>query len=304
MATYTTGSAPAALLPGVNQWIGLSYKELEQEWRDLFQTFESSDRNFEEDVSFYGMGLAVNKPEAQNIVYDSMGQGFPTRYRHIVYALGFMISREAMEDNQYPQLAEAYSSAIGLSLRQTKENVAANIYNRAFNNSYVFGDGVELCSTANLIPKGGTFANKLGTDANLSELALEQAVIDLGDSKDEAGLRVAVRPRKLIVPRQSEFNAARILESQLRVATADNDPNIIRSHGLFPEGAKVNHYLSDSNAWFILTDVPGMKHFQRRAFEVKNDTPDFSSEVMKFKASERYSFGCSNKRAIFGSQGA
>lgn len=305
MALFNTGSAPKALLPGVNQWTGLAYDELGMEFKDIFRTVEASERNFEEDVSFYGMGLAVVKPEAENIAYDSMGQGFIKRYRHITYALGFMISREAVEDNQYVELAEKRSRALGFSMRQTKENVAANVLNRAFNSSFTGADGLELCSTAHLLAKGGTFQNELSTAADLSEASLEQMAIDIMDFRDDAGLRIAVMPRKLVIPRSLCFEAERILNSSLRVGTAENDLNALKKKGVLPEGYCVNHYLSDQDAYFVLTNAQdGLKHFQRRGLEVKDDTPDFSSEVMKFKASERYAFGWTDPRGIFGSPGA
>lgn len=303
MALIATGSLAKALWPGVNAWFGMAYNEHPLEFKEIFKV-EKSDKNFEEDVSMHGFGLAVKKPEGTNLSYDQAAQGFIKRYIHDVYGLGFIITREAIEDNQYMELAEKRAKALAFSMRQTKENVAANVLNRAFNSSYTGADGLELCSLAHLKSKGGTFQNELTTAADLSEASLEQAMIDIMDMTNDAGLRISVMPRKLIIPTALHFEAERILKSNLRPDSANNDVNALRSMGAFPEGVSVNHYLSDSDAWFILTNCPdGLKCFERRGLEVENDS-DFDSENLKFKATERYVFGWSDPRGIYGSPGA
>lgn len=303
MSVINTGAFSKALQPGVNTWYGIAYNDLEQQYKAIFKT-ETSDKYFEEDVGAYGTGLAVVKPEGEDITYDSMGQGFRQTYTHKTYALGFVISREAIEDNKYMELAKVRSEFLGKSMRQTKEIVAANVLNRAFNSSYAGADGLELCSTAHLLAKGGTFRNELATAADLSEASIEQAMIDIMDMKDDANLRIAVMPRKLVIPTALRFEADRILKSTLQNDTANNAINALKHQGVLPEGVVMNNYLTDSNAWFILTDCPnGLRHFQRRGMELENDT-DFASDNVKFKASERYSFGFTDPRGVFGSPGA
>lgn len=303
MSVINTGAYSKALWPGVNKWYGHAYDELSLQYKEIFKT-ESSDKNFEEDVNHYGTGLAVVKPEGEDVTYDSMAQAFLQRYVHKTYALGFVVTRENIEDNQYMELAKAKSEALGLSMRQTKENVAANILNRAFNSSYVGADGKELCATDHVLSKGGTFKNELTTAADLSEASLEQMCIDIMDFKNDAGLRVNIMPRKLVVPRDLCFEAERILKSSLQNDTANNALNALKSKGVLPEGYTVNQYLTDSDAFFILTNCPnGLRHFERRAMELTDDT-DFGSENVKFKATERYSFGWTDPRGIFGSPGA
>lgn len=303
MAVISTGSLAKALWPGVNAFFGLAYNEHPVEYKEIFKE-ERSEMNFEEDVNVYGSGLALVKPEGENISYDEMAQGFLKRYTHVTYGLGFILTREMIEDNLYMKLAEQRSKALAFSMRQTKENVAANVLNRAFNSSYTGADGVELCSTAHLKSKGGTFKNELTTAADLSEASLEQCIIDIMDFENDAGLKISAMPRKLIVPTELCFEAERILKSNLQNNTDTNAINALKSKGVLPEGYAVNHYLTDSDAFFVLTNVPeGMKHFQRRDLAIENDT-DFDSENMKFKATERYSFGWTDPRGIFGSPGA
>lgn len=298
-----TGSLAKALWPGVNAFFGMAYKEHSPEYKEIFD-IERSEKNFEEDVNVYGTGLASVKPEGENIKYDDMAQSWVKRYAHITYGLGFVITREAVEDNLYMKLAEQRSKRLAFSMRQTKENVAANVLNRAFNSSYTGADGLELCSTAHLLAKGGTFKNELTTAADLSEASLEQACIDIMDMVDDSGLKVNIMPRKLIVPTALCFEAERILRSSLQNDTANNALNALRSKGVLPEGHVVNHYLTDSDAFFIKTNCPdGMKMFQRRDVGMENDT-DFDSENMKFKCTERYSVGWTDPRGIFGSPGA
>lgn len=303
MAVIGTGSLARSLMPGVNAWVGQDYADLKQQYKELFRTHNSSS-NYEVDVSLSQTGLLVVKPEGQAIQYDDFAQGFVTTYTHLVYASGFIITREEIEDNKYQALTEKRSRLLGRSAKETKENVAANVLNRAFNSSYTGGDGLELCSTAHLLEKGGTYKNELTTAADLSEASLEQAAIDIMDFRDGANKLISANPRKLVIPRALCFEAERILKSSLQNDTANNSINALKSKGVFSEGYVINHYLTDTDAFFILTDVPdGLKHFERRALEVGNDT-DFDSENMKFKVSERYSFGWSDPRGIFGSPGA
>lgn len=303
MSIINTGAFSKALWPGVNKWYGAAYDEHALQYKEIFKT-ETSDKNFEEDVNHYGTGLAVVKPEGEDITYDSMGQGFKQQYVHKTYALGFVVTRESIEDNQYMELAKSQSEALGLSMRQTKENVAANVLNRAFNSSYTGADGLELCSTAHLLSKGGTFRNELATAADLSEASLEQMCIDIMDMRNDANLRINVMPQKLVIPTALCFEAERILKSTLQNDTANNALNALKSKGVLPGGVVVNNYLTDSDAFFIITNCPnGLRHFQRRAMELTDDT-DFGSENVKFKATERYSFGFTDPRGVFGSPGA
>lgn len=303
MAIINNGSQSRALLPGVKEWFGMSYEAHPMEYKEIFEVI-SSTQNFERDVSHYGLGLAVVKPEGENISYDTMAQAFEKRYVHVTYGLGYILSREAIEDNLYIDLAEKRTKRLAFSMVQTKENVAANVLNRGFNNSYVGADGVELCSTAHLLAKGGTFRNRLATAADLSEASLEQCVIDLMDMRDDAGMRVSIMPQKLIIPKELCFEAERILKSNLQSDSANNALNALRSKGIFPGGVVLNHYLTDADAFFIKTNCPdGLKMYQRREVGIENDT-DFDSENMKFKATERYSVGWSDPRGIFASPGA
>lgn len=303
MAIVGTGSLAKALWPGVNAFVGAAYKEGAHEWKEIFKSYKS-EKNYEQDVTLAQTGLLSVKPEGQNIDYDDFKQGFIQTYTHVVFAKGFIITREHIEDNQYMELAQARASMLGKSAKETKERMAANILNRAFNSSYVGADGLELCSDAHLLEKGGTYRNELTTPADLSEAALEQMCIDIMDFRDGANKLINVMPRKLIVPRQLSFEAERILKSTLQNDTANNAINALKSKGILPEGYCVNRYLTDSDAFFVLTDIDnGLKHFERRALEVSNDT-DFDSENMKFKVTERYSFGWTDPRGIYGSPGA
>lgn len=285
-----------------NIYDGKAYGEYSTEYNKLFETFKSS-KAFEEDVGVSSFGLAVVKPEGAPIQMDSERQAFITRYSHVVYALGFIITREIMEDDQYDVVGQRKAQGLAYSMRQTKEVVAANVYNRAFNSSYVGGDGKELLATDHPNFAGGTWANELTTAADLSEAALEQACIDIAGFTNDRGLLIAAKPKTLIIPRQLMFEAKRILGSDGQVYSADNTLNAIKTMGMIPE-VVVNHYLTDTDAWFIKTDVPhGMKHFERRAdsFDMDND---FDTENAKFKATARYSFGWTDPRGLFGSPGA
>lgn len=297
-----TGALSKALRPGVNTWFGLAYNELPEEWSQIFDK-EVSEMNYEEDVNAYGFGLAPVKAEGQALSYDAMSQALFVRYIHITYALGYIITREAIEDNLYMKLAKERTDALAFSMRQTKEVVAANVLNRAFSSSYVGADGLSLCNSSHLLTKGGTYNNQLATAADLSETALEQALIDIGGIVNDAGLRVSAMGMKLIIPRQLQFEADRILKSPDRYNTADRSINAMYNMGVLPDGVALNHYLTSSSAWFIKTNVPkGLRLFQRRDLGMENDT-EFDTENMKFKASERYSVGFTDWRGVYGSNG-
>ena len=303
MAIISSNTFAKALWPGVNAWYGKAYNEYPVEWSKIFQTYKSS-RQYEEDVGVASFGLAAVKSEGQPISYDTEKQGFTTRYTHVTYALGFIVTREAFDDDQYDVVASRKAKGLAFSMRQTKEIVAANVLNRAFTNTYTGGDGKELCATDHPSISGGAAqSNELATAADLSEAALEQAAIDIANFKNDRGLRIAVLPKRLIIPVDLQFEAARILKSDGRVGTDLNDMNVLKNMGIIPETA-VNHYLTDSDAWFILTNAPeGMKHFERRgdSFDMDND---FDTENAKFKATARYSFGWTDWRGIYGTPGA
>jgi len=289
--------------PGVSAWYGMAYSEHSPEYPAIF-AYNKSSRNFEEEVGITGFGLASVKSEGTSISYDTQYQGYIQRYTHITYGLGFIITREMVEDDLYDVVSKRRSRALAFSMRQTKEIVGANILNRAFSNSYVGPDGVELCSAVHPNVSGGTWANELATAADLSETSLEQACIDIGNLENDRGLKVAIRPLRLIIPIQLEFEAGRILKSTLQNDSANNAINVLKATGKFPGGVHVNHYLTDTDAWFIITDSPdGMKHYERRADDFAADN-DFDTENAKFKATGRYSFGCTDRRGIFGSPGA
>ncbi len=302
MSVITSSSFAKLLWPGLNSIYGKSYNDYPVEWDKLFEK-NSSDRAYEEDLGLSSFGLAAVKNEGAPIQYDSERQGFTSRYNHVVYALGFIITREIYEDDQYGKVGAQKAKALARSMRQTKEIVGSNIYNRAFDSNYVGGDGVELISALHPNVAGGVFSNKIATAADLSEAALEQATIDIAGFRDDRGLLIAARPEKLVIPYQQQFEVKRILGSDGRVGTDLNDPNVLKNEGIF-SNVITNHYLTDSDAWFILTSVKdGLKYFERRgdAFEMDND---FDTENAKFKATARYSFGWSDPRAIYGSAGA
>ena len=303
MSVINSGSFAKALWPGVNKWYGKAYSEFPVEYTQLFDTF-TSNKKFEEDVGVTSFGLASVKDEGGSFSYDSERQAYITRYAHIVYALGFMVTREAFEDDLYDVVGERRARGLAFSMRQTKETVAANVYNRAFTSGYTGGDGSILCVTSHANIAGGTWSNTPTTAVDISEAAFEQAIIDIGKWTNDRGLKIAVQPRCLVIPVDLEFEANRILKTQYRVGTADNDINVLNMQGRFPEGIKINHYLTDTDAWFLRTNAPdGMKHFVRRGpqFAVDND---FDTENAKFKATERYSFGWTDPRGIYGSPGA
>ena len=296
-----TGNFVKALWPGVNAWYGKAYNEFKVEHTDLFSTY-SSRRAWEEDVGFSGFGLAQVKGEGASISYDSARQGFVNRYTHVVYALGFIITKEMVDDDQYDVIGQARASALAFSIRQTKETLAANVYNRAFNTSYTGGDGKPLGSATHPNIAGGTWSNMPSVAADISEAALEQATIDLQKFTNDRGLRISVRPKKLIVPVDLDYEANKIMRTEYEVGTANNTVNLVRSR--FPGGVVINHYLTDTDAWFIMTDVQnGMKHFERSADNFDSDD-DFDTNNAKFKAQFRASWGWTDPRCMYLSAGA
>lgn len=302
MSVITSSSFAKALWPGINAWYGKAYNEYDVEWTKLFDK-NTSRKAVEEDVGTSGFGLAVVKGEGAPITYDSERQAFITRYSHVTYALGFIVTREAFDDDQYDIVGQRKAQGLAFSMRQTKEIVAANVYNRAFNSSYTGGDGSALLVNNHPNFAGGTWSNILSTASDLSEAALEQACIDIAGFTNDRGLQIKVLPKTLIIPRQLAFEAKRILGSDGRVGTDNNDLNAIKAMGLIPE-VVVNHYLTDTDAWFIRTDAQhGMKYFERRGDEFGMDE-DFDTENAKYKATARYSFGWTDPKALFGSPGA
>jgi len=290
------------LLPGLNALFGLEYAKYENEHVDIYET-ENSERSFEEEVKLSGFGAAPVKPEGSAITFDNAQESFTARYNHETVAMGFSITEEAMEDNLYDSLSARYTKALARAMAYTKQVKAASLLNAGFT-TFLSGDGVSLLNASHPTVAGGTNANRPTTPADLNETSLEQAVIDIAAYKDERGLLIAARPRKLIIPPSLMFVATRLLQTELRVGTADNDINAINSNGSIPGGYGVNHYLTDNDAWFLTTDVPnGMKHFVRVALSQSMDG-DFDTGNVRYKARERYSFGVSDPLAIYGSPGA
>ena len=291
------------LEPGLNALFGMEYDRYDNEHAEIFET-ESSDRAFEEEVMLTGFANAKVKSEGGSIEYDSANETFTSRYTHETIALAFAITEEAIEDNLYDRLAGRYTKALARSMSQTKQVKAAAVLNNAFNSSFAGGDGKELCATDHPLATGGTFSNELATAADLNETSLEQSLIDIASFVDERGLKIAAQGRKLIIPKELQFTAERLMKSELRTATADNDINAVRSMGMVPEGYVVNHFLTDTDAFFIKTDVPnGFKYFERTPIRTAMEG-DFDTGNMRFKARERYSFGFSDPRCVFGSPGA
>jgi hypothetical protein len=291
------------LLPGLNALFGLEYKKYEDQHKEIFET-ENSERSFEEETKLSGFGSAPVKSEGAAIAYDNAQEAWTARYNHETIALGFAITEEALEDNLYDSLSARYTKALARSMANTKQVKAANILNNGFDSAYTGGDGVELFSTAHPLVSGGTNSNEPTTPADLNETSLEAAIIQIAAWTDERGLLIAAKPRKLIIPPALMFVATRLLETELRTATADNDTNAIRAMGAIPEAYAVNNYLTDTDAWFIRTDVPnGLKHFVRTALNTSMDG-DFDTGNVRYKARERYSFGWSDPLGMFGSPGA
>ena len=291
------------LLPGLNALFGMEYSRYPEEHKAIFET-ETSERSFEEETKLSGFGTAPVKGEGAAIAYDNAQEAWTARYNHETIALGFSITEEAIEDNLYDSLSARYTKALARSMANTKQVKAANILNNGFSSSYPGGDGQPLFSTAHPLVSGGTNSNEPATAADLNETSLEAAIIQIAAWTDERGLLIAAKPRKLVVPPPLMFVATRLLDTELRTATADNDINALRSMGAIPEGYTVNHYLTDTDAWFICTDVPnGLKHFVRAPLSNSMDG-DFDTGNVRYKARERYSFGWSDPLGMWGSEGA
>ncbi len=290
------------LLPGLNALFGLEYQKYEDEHAEIYDV-ENSERSFEEEVKLSGFGAAPIKQEGAAISYDTAQESFTARYNHETVAMGFSITEEAMEDNLYDSLSARYTKALARAMAYTKQTKAASLLNTGFD-TFTSGDGQFLFDTDHPTVQGGNNRNRPTSGADLNETSLEQAVIDIAAFVDERGLLIAARPRKLIIPPALMFVATRILQSELRVATADNDTNALRSNGSIPEGYSVNHYLTDADAFFLTTDVPnGMKMFVRTPMSTAMDG-DFNTGNVRYKARERYSFGVSDPLGIYGSPGA
>jgi hypothetical protein len=291
------------LLPGLNALFGLEYKKYENEHSEIFET-ENSDRSFEEEQKLSGFGAAPVKLEGAAIAYDDAQEAWTARYVHETIAMGFSITEEAIEDNLYDSLSARYTKALARGMAYTKQVKAAAVLNNGFNASFAGGDGKALLAVDHPLVGGATNRNIPTVAVDLNETALENAVIDIAAWTDERGLLIAARPVKLVIPPALQFEATRILETQQRVGTADNDINALRTNGAIPQGYRVNHFLTDPDAWFLMTDVPnGLKMFQRAALKTGMDT-DFETGNARYKARERYSFGWSDPLGIYGSPGA
>ena len=291
------------LEPGLNALFGMEYGRYENQHSEIYTT-ESSDRAFEEEVMLSGFGAAPVKQEGSGVSFDDANESFTARYNHETIALAFAITEEAVEDNLYDRISARYTRALARSMAHTKQVKAAAVLNNAFDSSVTGGDGKELCATEHPLITGGTFANEPSTAADLNETSLEDALISIAGFVDERGLKIALRGTKLIIPRQLQFTAERLMSSVLRPATSDNDVNALRSMGMLPQGYTVNDFLTDTDAFFIMTDTPrGFLHFERTPLST-NMEADFDTGNMRYKARERYSFGFSDPRCVFGSPGA
>jgi hypothetical protein len=291
------------LLPGLNALFGLEYARYGEEHKEIYDT-ETSERSFEEETKLSGFGAAPVKNEGQAISYDNAQEAWTARYNHETVAMGFSVTEEAMEDNLYDSLSSRYTKALARAMSYTKQVKAANILNNGFNTAFKYGDGQPLFSTAHPLVSGGTNSNTPSTAVDLNETALENAVIQIAAWTDERGLLIAAKPKKLIIPPALMFVATRLLETSLRVGTTDNDINALKNNGSIPEGYTVNHFLTDTNAWFLTTDVPnGLKHFVRVPLSTSMDG-DFDTGNVRYKARERYSFGVSDPLGMYGSPGS
>ena len=291
------------LLPGLNALFGMEYARYGEEHKEIYET-ETSERSFEEETKLSGFSAAPVKNEGSAIAYDNGQEAWTARYNHETIALGFSLTEEAIEDNLYDSLSGRYTKALARAMAYTKQVKAAAVLNNGFSSNYPGGDGVALFSTAHPLVSGGTNSNTPSTQVDLSETALENAVIQIAAWTDERGLLIAAKPRKLIVPPALQFVATRLLETQLRPGTNDNDVNAIVNNGSIPEGYTINHFLTDNNGWYLTTDVPnGMKHFVRKPLQNSMDG-DFDTGNVRYKARERYSFGWSDPLGMFASQGA
>jgi hypothetical protein len=291
------------LLPGLNALFGMEYARYGEEHKEIYET-ESSERSFEEETKLSGFAAAPVKNEGAAIAYDNAQEAWTARYNHETIALGFSITEEAVEDNLYDSLSSRYTKALARAMAYTKQVKAASILNNGFNAAYTGGDNQPLYSTSHPLVSGGTNSNTFSTQADLNETSLEAAVIQIAAWTDERGLLIAAKPRKLIVPPSLMFVAKRLLDTELRVGTTDNDINALKAMGSIPEGYSVNHFLTDNNAWFLMTDVPnGLKHFVRTPLAQSMDG-DFDTGNVRYKARERYSFGWSDPLGTFGSSGS
>lgn len=291
------------LLPGLNALFGLEYAQYGEEHKEIYEV-ETSERAFEEETKLSGFNAAPVKPEGNAIAYDNAQEAWTARYNHETIALGFSVTEEAVEDNLYDSLSKRYTKALARAMAYTKQVKAATVLNNGFSASTTFGDGVALYSTAHPLVGGGTNSNTFTTQADLNETSLEAAVIQIAGWTDERGLLLAAKPRKMIVPPGLMFVAKRLLDTELRVGTTDNDINALKAMGSIPEGYKVNHFLTDTNAWFLITDVPnGLKHFVRTPLANSMDG-DFDTGNVRYKSRERYSFGVSDPLGTFGSSGS
>jgi len=290
------------LLPGLNALFGMEYSTYGEEHKEIYET-ETSERSFEEETKLSGFSAAPVKNEGSAIAYDNAQEAWSTRYNHETIALGFSITEEAIEDNLYDSLSARYTKALARAMAYTKQVKSAAVLNNGFSASYPGGDGVALFSASHPLVSGGTNSNVPATMTDLNETALENAVIQIAAWTDERGLLIAAKPRKLIIPPALQFVATRLLETNLRVGTNDNDINALKNNGSIPEGYTINHFLTDTNAWFLTTDVPnGMKHFIRTPLATSMDG-DFDTGNVRYKARERYSFGWSDPLGMFGSSG-
>jgi hypothetical protein len=291
------------LLPGLNALFGLEYAQYGEQHKEIYDT-ETSERSFEEETKLSGFSAAPVKNEGAALAYDNAQEAWTARYNHETIALGFSLTEEAIEDNLYDSLSARYTKGLARAMAYTKQVKAAAVLNNGFSNQYAGGDGVALFSSAHPLVSGGTNSNVPATNADLNETSLEAAVIQISQWTDERGLLIAAKPKKLVVPPALQFVATRLLETELRVGTNDNDINAIKNNGSVSEGYTINHFLTDSNAWFLTTDVPnGMKHFVRTPLAQSMDG-DFDTGNVRYKSRERYSFGWSDPLGMYGSQGA
>ena len=291
------------LLPGLNALFGLEYARYGEEHKEIFE-IETSERSFEEETKLSGFSAAPVKNEGSAIAYDNGQEVFTSRYTHETIALGFSLTEEAIEDNLYDSLSARYTKALARAMSYTKQTKAAAVLNNGFNSSYAGGDGVALFSASHPLVNGGTNANTPSTQVDLNETSLEAAVIQIAGWTDERGLLIAAKPKKLVIPPSLMFVATRLLETELRVGTSDNDINAIKNNGSIPEGYTVNHFLTDTNGWFLTTDVPnGLKHFVRTPMSTGMDG-DFDTGNVRYKSRERYSFGWSDPLGMWGSSGS
>lgn len=301
--TEARGTLPKALWPGVKAWWGQDYNKWPEEWKMIFAS-DTSEKNHEEDVELAGMGLATVKPEGSGSNYDNLRQGPTTSYTHATYSLGFIVTEEEFDDNQYEKVAKARTQSLAFSFRNTKEVIAANILNRAATSGYNGGDGVVLLSTAHPTMDGGTQANRTTAFADLSEAAVEDMLVLIAGAQTSIGHPIPLRAKRLITAKSGMFEATRIVKSTLQSGTANNDVNAMNTMGIFMEDPMVNHFLTDPDSWYITTDAPdGLKMYQRKARVIRRES-DFDTDNLKVKAVERYSFGWSDWRGIYWSMGS